>query len=259
MRKLGEFHAVSYRIKRTDPDTFYALVSCLTETHFSVVNKNHYFLQMITQRGIKPLQNDPQYSDKIANVENLSKKAEDFFAEVLTGDKENPVSVLCHGDFVKSNLLFKYDDSGKPVHVKFLDLADCRFASPVIDLASILYINTPQKLRSEHWDDLINEYYNSLCEHCSIDDLPTKEVLLNEFHMKVFYAYIASSYFLPQVIAFDTRQPSVNEIIYEKFGIQSFKEASLDILSKVIFEVGGSQTTEALADILKDMIDRGFV
>ncbi|MBO8695574.1 phosphotransferase, partial [Staphylococcus aureus] len=58
-----------------------------------------------------------------------------------------PMSVLCHGDFNRNNLLFRYDDGGRPVDALAYDMATMRYGSPVLDLSFFLYMNADRQTR----------------------------------------------------------------------------------------------------------------
>jgi Ser/Thr protein kinase RdoA (MazF antagonist) len=51
-----------------------------------------------------------------------------------TNDMSQKQKVICHSDLWINNILFHYDTSGKPNHVKFVDLQTVRYANPVCDI-----------------------------------------------------------------------------------------------------------------------------
>lgn len=77
-------------------------------------------------------------------------------------EPQEPTAVLCHGDFNRNNLFFRYDDSGKPVDAMVFDMATIRYGSPTFDLSFLLYMNTDSQFRDEHWDKLLDTYCASL-------------------------------------------------------------------------------------------------
>ncbi len=58
---------------------------------------------------------------------------------------KNAFAVICHGDLLMSNMLFKYGhleddaDAVRPTEVKFIDFQSARFASLATDLVYFLF------------------------------------------------------------------------------------------------------------------------
>lgn len=253
LRRLGEFHAYSYQTKQDNSKLFLSLTNSFQENNFCVLKQLIPGMSQIFKRGLHAV-NDPRYSSKLVQVDQLIDQIEDLVIETLTGDRENPMSVVCHGDFIGSNVMFKYEN-GKPVDLKLVDLAAWRLASPVVDLALVLYLNANQGMRNEHWDDLIDEYYSALKGTFPQCKVPSKESLLKEFDKKSMFAYFVASYFLPPLICKDYNVPP-----QEAFPLDQFNsETPMSKLMKQLEIAGGELATESLADILRDLMDRGFV
>jgi thiamine kinase-like enzyme len=45
-----------------------------------------------------------------------------------------------------------------------IDFQLARYASPVLDIAFFIYSCTSQELRAQHYDELLKNYHESLCE-----------------------------------------------------------------------------------------------
>lgn len=59
-------------------------------------------------------------------------------------------------------VIFRYDASGSPVEVVFLDLQGCRVASVALDLHHFLNLNVKGEIRRPNLDKLLATYYDSL-------------------------------------------------------------------------------------------------
>ncbi|XKL64700.1 hypothetical protein PGB90_004786 [Kerria lacca] len=258
LRKLGEWHAYSFKARKEDPNRFSIITNCMNDIHIAFIHEYINLIPGCAMRGLESLFNDPRYSDKLGNIQKIFENIGDFILEILDGDTKNPMSVLCHGDFLRNNILFKFRHN-EPSDLKIIDLANCKMASPVVDLALLLYINSDQDTRKNHWHDLINEYYVALKETFPDVEVPTKEQILNEFRRKSFYVYFVASFFLGTLMADDYNLPGEKECLPEEFWYTSPKYIPKDIFIKGFVKIGGSLTTEALTNILKDMIDRGFI
>ncbi|XP_065222440.1 uncharacterized protein LOC135846990 [Planococcus citri] len=263
MRKLGQFHAYSYKAKRDIPQLFYPLANNCTETNPLVNMEMCNFLPHLAQRGFQHLiQKDPSYRVYAPKIESMLENVDDKCVEYLTGDVKNPNSVIIHGDYLRNNVMFQYENN-VPQDMIFMDLATYRFASPVIDLLTVLYLNTDQKIRDELWDTLIDEYYEALKSTFPKDKVPEKEEILGEFVDRAFYAYLIASHFLPILIANDAADGATvsDARNFMKSGRHEmgFHELPKEVLIKAVLGKGGEAGTKALSDVLQDIIDRGFI
>lgn len=263
MRKLGQFHAYSYKAKKEIPQLFYPLANNCTETNPLVNMEMCNFLPHLAQRGFKRLvEENPSYKKYEQEIKSMLHNVDDIFIKSLTGDLENPRSVIIHGDYLRNNVMFLYEND-TPKDMIFMDLATFRLASPAIDLLTVLYLNTDQKTRDELWDMLIDEYYVSLKTTFPENEVPEKNEILSEFVDRAFYAYSIASHFLPILIANDDPSgeagPRVSNFRNSGRHEMGFHEIPKDILIEMVKAKGGEIGTKALTDVLKDIIDRGFI
>lgn len=192
------------------------------------------------KRGIQP------FIDKEESVALLTAVVNEFndipkLFENLVRPIE-PESVLCHGDFNCNNLLFKYDGDMNPVGVKFIDLQTPRYSSPVIDLSFFLLMNTNHILRKEHLNTLLNEYKQSVLftvsDYCKVPEL--------DFGRFAIYGYFHCSFFLPAMLS-------------DKVDAHDILIKDIDVLTKKNCELGGEKATLVLVDIIKDLLDFGYL
>lgn len=261
MRKLGQFHAFSYKAKTSIPELFYPLVNSIPETNFLVNWELRNRIRFVGQRGVKHMQRDPKYEKYTQRINTMLEKADDIYVDILTGDKTNPLSVLCHGDYLRNNVLFRYEND-MPVDLIIIDLATCRFTSPVLDLLGVLYMTCDQQTRNTLWNTLIDEYYTALKETFTENQVPTKSAILSEFVDKSFYIYMIATYYLVNLIADDYKIPlplDHDQNIIDKFLGLKLQDVPAEIAIELQIATGGEPGTQVLSDILKDMIDRGFI
>lgn len=70
--------------------------------------------------------------------------------------------VVNHGDTWTNNLLFKYDDSGRPVHVTLIDFQVCRYTSPAMDIQYFLFTSVRDDVIDSRVSDLLDAYLGAL-------------------------------------------------------------------------------------------------
>jgi hypothetical protein len=185
-------------------------------------------------------------------LKNRLEHAGQHFVDLM--QPKGPLAVLCHGDFCRNNILFRYD-SGKPCDAVLFDLQQVTYASPAIDLSLFMYLNTSSGLRNQHWDDLFGEYHATLTRTlacilgCSVEDL-LPDYGLDEFQKDFvahgFYGYMICSYFLGQM--------SVDQKDQIDFNIMTRRNAR--DLADAFLQQGGEHVSQQLADILKHLASK---
>lgn len=262
LKKLGEFHAYSYHAKQRNSDLFHALCSTLSETNFIKLKQEaHSAVSVTFNRGLQPLLNNSRYSSYGQKLRNIFDDFDEVYDRALTADEKNHAHVLCHSDFMRSNVLFRYDSNGKPVDLKIVDLATCRLASPVVDLVTVLYLNADQQMRNENWDTLIDDYYAALENTFPSSNVPSKDSIVAEFkkNYAAIYAYFVASYFLPMCIAQNAPEQTDLHREYVDFKEKLTRNDFLDHTKEALLKVGGQSADVELSNILRDIIDRDFV
>ncbi|KAG5675466.1 hypothetical protein PVAND_005368 [Polypedilum vanderplanki] len=72
--------------------------------------------------------------------------------------------VLNHGDDWLNNMLFKSDENGKTIDVKFIDFQMSFWGSPANDLIYFFVSSIADDIKTKHYDDLIEIYHSKLVE-----------------------------------------------------------------------------------------------
>ncbi|XP_065214959.1 uncharacterized protein LOC135841742 [Planococcus citri] len=265
MKKIGEFHAYSYQAKQQRSKEFYSLVDGLVDTHYVITNVIIGFLPPIIEYFLDVLSAESKYyNEKVHEIRLLVGDVEKFIATIFTTRTE-PTAVLCHGDFLRNNLMFKYDEEDVPVHVKFIDLGNMRYCSPVTDLGLILYMNADQTTREEYWDALIDAYYDSMKNTFPKNDsIPSKDEILLEFKHNVLAPCLLLSSFLPYMMAIEEHNRSLSTVDefsqeYEDYKDTSFFSSSTDVIVNNTIKLFRPHRTERVLQILRDVINRGFI
>ncbi|KAK9498836.1 hypothetical protein O3M35_003392 [Rhynocoris fuscipes] len=246
MKKLGEFHGLSYLAKKQNMNEFYKLAEQLIETKFTRdVENGEYVVVPCAKRGIQPL------IDKNIEVEllnNVLKKFENNveMAKIILKPEE-PFSVICLGDFCRNNIFFKYDNDNKPIDVKFFDLQNAIYSTPAVDIAFFLYMNTTAELRDKHWDEFLSIYWNGII---SIDKNIefTFEEFLEHFGKRAIYGYLPTSFFLP--VCVDEENP---------IDIDEFSKLTMPQKKERLLKAAGEYGTKLISDIVEHLLKKGYL
>ncbi|XP_055849139.1 uncharacterized protein LOC129914100 [Episyrphus balteatus] len=82
--------------------------------------------------------------------------------DLVKPTKTKYLNVFSHGDLWANNLLFKYEQDGRPVQCRFVDFQLTRYAPPIFDVITLLTISTTKEFRLQHLDSLLTSYYSML-------------------------------------------------------------------------------------------------
>lgn len=227
---------MSYIAKHKDPVGFQEAIADIRNTQWNADGHwyiGHKSLQMYSRRGIDRLlkrsggDGDASTdSDLMRRFNGLVEDQDVTLRRAL--EPSEPTSVLCHGDFNRNNMLFRYDgDTGRPTDVLLFDFGTPRYGSPALDLSFMLYMNTSRQLRDRQWDELLDIYCATLAAAVpSGVRVPDRAELDAEMVASAVFGYAHVSFFLP-------------------------KQAD-----KLMNELGSDNGSEYIADVIQHFISR---
>ncbi len=102
-----------------------------------------------------------------------------------------PFSVLAHGNFNTSNILFKYGPDGGPCGAKIIDFQTSAWATPAIDVVYFALTSMKMEISENNFDDLVKVYLRALNEKLS--EMTLSDIAYSE---EQFDADIRSSHFI---------------------------------------------------------------
>jgi len=258
LRQLARYHALSYGMKKLETSRFHAMVKNIRAPNIGQGSPEdwRYFFKTTSYRGVKNLEGRREMDQAtLDRLKNRLEHAGQHFVELM--EPKEPLAVLCHGDFCRNNILFRYD-SGKPCDTVFFDFQRIMYASPAIDLSFFMYLNTSSELRNQHWDDLFSEYHATLTRilarilGCSVDEL-LPDYGLDEFQKDFvahgFYGYMICSYFLGDMSVHREDQIDFNVMCHR----------SIRDLAHAYNRQGGELVSQQLADILKHLASKDVI
>lgn len=278
LESLARFHALSYAMKKRDPHNFYSCVVNKVETgkNFSAEDKAnelmyaHAYLQCLQFAALQPLEifatkfldGSQKYISGVRRLNVLLGDIVGLIRKLLI--PEEPLAVLCHGNFNMLNILYRYDANNKPIAVKFIDFQDVHYASPATDLTVFLFLSASPELRAESLDDWICIYHQTLLNAMSeFLDCPKKDLLpeygldafKDEFSRYAVYGYILTAAYVTSAVS----TPAKIEKLFETFndGIPSREDVDESIRANLKLE--GGQVTYRLVSLIKELVDRGYL
>lgn len=275
LRKLGRFHACSYIMKSLDRATFMEKVKSLKVIKtwiYDPGNPAYEHFQKSAQRPASYLDKFPEYKIKLSES-GYSK----FFDNLQTSmpklyEANERMSVICHGDFNRNNMLFKYENKDRcksdekntfegnikayeeskeiPIDVRFFDLGDVIYGTPVLDLSFFLFMNTSQQMRDPHWDTMLQTYHESLrteCEQFPDVAFPSYEDICKEFKVNFMLGFMISMFFLPMMMKEKKKDRS------------EWTDKPTEEEMEEFYAAGGDKATKAVGEILMFVLDKGFI
>jgi hypothetical protein len=207
--------------------------------------KNDAFIRF-GKRGIDRLleRSDDIYRDNeyLRRFNQLLDDGDNTIRRVLC--PREPFSIVCHGDFNRNNVMFRYDETGLPVDVLLFDFGTPRYGSPALDILFLLYMNTTQNMRESHWDDLLNEYCSTLVKSVpSGVRVPNRTEIDSEIAICAFQGFSNVSFFLPIQMEID--------LIWNE---EMNEEESVEWL----LQLGGDNATDRVADLIQHIVDMKY-
>lgn len=202
-------------------------------------------------RGVNALRDSDvigEYVGRLDRMRAMLNGESSTMAELLR--PVEPMAVLCHGDFCRNNLLFRYDaDTGRPVDAVVLDPATTRYASPAVDLSFLLYMHTSDADRVARWDEYVATYLAGVADVTPAGRPAPLDAAAVHAEMRAsgLYGYAHCSFFLPAMV--DVRPPDVERLT------RCTDDERIDIIN----ESGGTDADKLLASVVRHMVDRRYV
>ncbi|VVC43036.1 Protein of unknown function DUF227,Protein kinase-like domain,CHK kinase-like [Cinara cedri] len=254
LQAIAKFHGLSYIAKHKDLTGFREVIKGVIEKNKAVDEKGSWpqmlynSLHKFGKRGIDRLleRDGVRYrgNDNLRRFEELIKDGVNSAKRAY--EPREPWSVLCHGDFNRNNMLFRYDgDGGRPVDTLLFDFGTPIYGSPVLDLSFFLYMNTTQQMRESRLDDLLNVYCATLAASVPAGvRVMDRAVLDAEMAKSALTGFASASFFLPTQLS-ETYSPPTD--VSEKGVIDFF------------LNLGDTAGTEYVADMVQHMVDMSYI
>nr|XP_003704346.1 PREDICTED: uncharacterized protein LOC100878674 isoform X1 [Megachile rotundata]XP_012142850.1 PREDICTED: uncharacterized protein LOC100878674 isoform X1 [Megachile rotundata]XP_012142851.1 PREDICTED: uncharacterized protein LOC100878674 isoform X1 [Megachile rotundata] len=217
LRGLARLHAASVALCEKEPKQKQRYNNGMFSYHYPEVMKN-FMITTLTA-----------LADEIETWPELGKTYADKFrtfvpyayskgvAAVKRNDKE--FNVINHGDAWVNNMMFRYDDNGKPIQHIFVDFQLCLYTSPAVDLNYFMAINLSDDVQ-QHKEELLEDYLHTLSSvmkklGCKTSP-PTLDELKRYMRERAMYELISSLVMLPVMLVDKTEVLDINDMLKEK-------------------------------------------
>ncbi|KAG8250506.1 hypothetical protein J6590_100167 [Homalodisca vitripennis] len=173
---LAKFHAASVSLHHEDPNFVEDIGKevVINENMMSIQKPVlEYCVRTVARIAKETYGHEVLAEFLLKNLENLWESIVEIYRR-----KEEGLNVLNHGDLWINNILFKTDDFGEAIDVKFIDFQFSRYSSPVLDLLFFFWGSADEVVREYRLQDLCKVYLQTL--NNSLRDLDCVERLTLE-------------------------------------------------------------------------------
>lgn len=99
-------------------------------------------------------------------LDNYKEKMLDRVFELIESfQNSHRFKVLCHGDFWSNNVMFKYDENGRPIQCFLIDFQLANYNSPAFDLNYFIFTSLQKEIKLTHIDQVIHFYHSELVKN----------------------------------------------------------------------------------------------
>ncbi|KAI5695326.1 hypothetical protein M8J75_014615 [Diaphorina citri] len=294
LRQLGKFHACSYILKGLDREQFMAKVSSLKDIRVWMAKSSspyYTFCTACATRAVAYVEGIPEYQNKLSNLKEYIAHISERLPLIFKPNEK--MSVLCHGDLTRNNMLFKYADAVPNLDTSITGTNDEKQYNEASD-TSITESNdeklckgtshprlntteTPTDVKFIDWADVV--YATPVLDLALFLFLSTSQQLRSTHWDTMIQTYYAS--LRSETDKFQVAVPSYEDMCDEfkdncmlAFFVSSFflpqmmtkpKERcdwinkSEEENMKEMLECGGAPASKATGEVLMHMIDRGFI
>lgn len=116
VRELGQFHGACYALKETNHGLFDIIIKAFRESRFASDCDEIYnaCLKVSPKRGTQAVRENPDLKRQIPEeflhkIDELSNDPWPYLKAKV--EPREPLAIICHGDFLRNNVAFKYDEN----------------------------------------------------------------------------------------------------------------------------------------------------
>lgn len=204
LETLAKFHAVSAVYRERNGNYSELFSKGLYNEDIDEIFTKHYD-NTIGFLVTEILSKWPHSQDSVEKMKHWKDKLLKALIQSNRSDSGNlKFSVLCHGDFWKNNVLFKYGKNGNIVDVKFVDFQMAVFTSPSIDLSYFIFTSSAPDIKLQKYDYFVKFYHDHLVKWLNFfgykSHIPTLKELQIDMLERGLYGMMSCIASLPMCI-----------------------------------------------------------
>lgn len=186
IRMLAQFHALPVAIKMKKPEVFDKIKSHLplnlTDPDITAMHSSRV-IAMVE----KLLLQDPEMAPHAEKVIKLLHHGVNEFVQMKVLGKE-PFNTISHNDVWITNIMLKFDETGKPIGNRLVDYQMAAYGNPANDILFFLHSSTKPEIITEHFDQLIDIYFEEFIENLKKYQVDTKQFTKEAFMEEIDFA-----------------------------------------------------------------------
>ncbi|XP_063695491.1 uncharacterized protein LOC134826914 [Culicoides brevitarsis] len=234
VREVATFHGEMYALKVSNLRAFNKIAAQLKEARIANGNIHpEYNLKLVTCRerlvkAVKMYEKDKVPETFLEMFLEYTKNPYTMFKRQF--EPIEPLAIICHGDYLRNNIAFKFDENDLPTDVMMYDFQTMRYASPMLDLTTLLIVSAFHDVRAKNFDEIFSLYHTTLLDaFCAKEKIQnrnevpsylSKDSLLKDYARHLPNSIIIAASFLPLLITpieansvFELRQLTTEEVI----------------------------------------------
>ncbi|KAG7312284.1 hypothetical protein JYU34_001757 [Plutella xylostella] len=223
VRKLANFHALSYVMQRENPKLFDKLIKTKEEYMYTKGRPAPEIILKYTKDRINTAMEG--LSDEHAERFKAFLKKKEPNAGLMEQHSLQRRPCLIHGDYKHTNLMIR-SENGKLAELCPVDYQMVHYGSPINDLMYFIFTGSDEAFRDRYYKEIFEHYYNCLSEslghfNFNVKDIYPRQEFDEDVKERTIYGLYLGLFILPYMLA--QKKPDFNkkadEIIIDS-GIQ---------------------------------------
>lgn len=168
VQELGRFHGAMYALKHIDIESFENVKNKLVESRYFERGTNAEWdlrLNLGVKRATKCVRDSVDArnivtDDFLQHLEALLKNTYEYQRKCVR--PVEPIAVICHGDYLRNNIAYRYDVDGKATNAMMFDFQTFRYSSPMVDLTTFMANSTGKLERDQYFWNIFSAYHDAM-------------------------------------------------------------------------------------------------
>lgn len=162
---LGKLHGLSHAMRALEPESFARLTSHMVDIYYAEPARDWYAEIATLQISVARDAVHKEYPGSPAEerMHRFTKNTTDYYSEMIgLTHTVNEYAVIGHGDCWLPNFMFIENEDGSPRRLKLIDFQLVRLGSCALDISFFLYSCTTEQLRKDHYEHMLEWYYEGV-------------------------------------------------------------------------------------------------